>query len=96
MDHKALHKPHKTSGSMEVGVAFAACAEVKDMSAGKVCMSVDHRRLLHSKRARRPDPEASRSLEMLVCGLRVVRPGGGSEVKRPSGREWGSVLIGLT
>jgi len=26
--------------------------------------------------------------------LRVVRPGGESEVKRPSGREWGSVLFG--
>jgi len=31
-----------------------------------------------------------------LCGLRVVRPGGGSEVKRPSGREWGSALINLT
>jgi len=31
-----------------------------------------------------------------LCGLRVVRPGGGSEVKRPSGREWGSALLSLT
>jgi len=28
-----------------------------------------------------------------VLSLRVVRPGGESEVKRPSGREWGSVCL---
>ena len=31
---------------------------------------------------------------VLTLRLRVVRPGGESEVKRPSGREWGSVLFG--
>ena len=31
--------------------------------------------------------------KMTLC-LRAVRPGGESEVKRPSGREWGSVLFG--
>ena len=58
LTYKALHKPRKTSGSMDAGVAFAACAESKAITAGKVFMSVDRRRPLHSKRARCPDPEA--------------------------------------